>query len=189
MPWLTKSRFTSGLQCPKRLWNEVHEPLEQPMADTVAFVNGRQIDQLVQKLQPGVVVSRDRGHAGRHRRDRAADAPGRSRRCCISRPSAPAIGGDCGRAAALGTPRDADRSEILDGRKAGAHLPMWDFRPWFCARPGCPSIACMLAHVDGQLRAATRRRLRRTDQRGRRHQRGRGGAPGYRRVRRRAARS
>jgi hypothetical protein len=61
MPWLTKSRFTSGLQCPKRLWNEVHAPLEQPMADNVAFVNGRQIDQLVQKLRPGVVVSRDRG--------------------------------------------------------------------------------------------------------------------------------
>ena len=61
MPWLTKSRFTSGLQCPKRLWNEVHQPLEQPAADSVAFINGREVDRLMQTLQPGTVVSRERG--------------------------------------------------------------------------------------------------------------------------------
>ena len=61
MPWLTKSRFTSGLQCTKRLWNEVHEPLEQPMADSVALINGREVDRLVQTLQPGAVISRDKG--------------------------------------------------------------------------------------------------------------------------------
>ena len=61
MPWLTKSRFTSGLQCPKRLWNELHEPLELPVADAVTFVNGRRIDQLVQEFAPGTVISRERG--------------------------------------------------------------------------------------------------------------------------------
>ena len=61
MAWLTKSRFTSGLQCAKRLWNEVHEPLEQPLADSVAFINGREVDRLVQTLQPGAVISRDKG--------------------------------------------------------------------------------------------------------------------------------
>jgi len=61
MPWLTKSRFTSGLQCPKRLWNELHEPLELPVADAVAFVNGRRIDQLVQEFAAGTVISRERG--------------------------------------------------------------------------------------------------------------------------------
>jgi Domain of unknown function(DUF2779)/Cysteine-rich CPXCG len=61
MPWLTKSRFTSGLQCPKRLWNEVHQPLELPAADSVAFINGREVDRLMQTLQPGAVISRERG--------------------------------------------------------------------------------------------------------------------------------
>ncbi len=61
MPWLTKSRFISGLQCPKRLWCEVHEPLEAPLPDSVAFINGRAIDQLVQTLQPGTVISREQG--------------------------------------------------------------------------------------------------------------------------------
>ncbi len=61
MPWLTKSRFTSGLQCPKRLWNEVHDPLPVGIPDSMAFVNGRAVDQLVQRLAPGVVVSRERG--------------------------------------------------------------------------------------------------------------------------------
>ena len=61
MPWLTKSRFMSGLQCAKRLWSEVHQPLEQPAADSVAYINGREIDRLVQTLQPGVVISRDQG--------------------------------------------------------------------------------------------------------------------------------
>jgi Domain of unknown function(DUF2779) len=61
MPWLTKSRFTSGLQCTKRLWNEVHAPLEAEAADSVAFINGRAVDRLVQTLQPGTVISRDKG--------------------------------------------------------------------------------------------------------------------------------
>ena len=61
MPWLTKSRFTSGLQCPKRLWNEVHEPLVAGVPDNVAFANGRAVDQLVQTMQPGTVISRAKG--------------------------------------------------------------------------------------------------------------------------------
>ncbi len=61
MPWLTKSRYTSGLQCTKRLWNEVHAPLASAAADSVAFINGRELDRLVQTLQPGTVISRDRG--------------------------------------------------------------------------------------------------------------------------------
>jgi len=61
MPWLTKSRFTSGLQCSKRLWSEVHAPLESEAADSVAYINGRAVDRLVQTLSPGTVISRDRG--------------------------------------------------------------------------------------------------------------------------------
>jgi uncharacterized protein DUF2779 len=61
MPWLTKSRFTAGLQCTKRLWNEVHAPLESKAADSVAYINGREVDRLVQTLQPGTVISRENG--------------------------------------------------------------------------------------------------------------------------------
>jgi hypothetical protein len=65
MPWLTKSRFLMGLQCPKRLWFEVHEPLEEggddEATDSMALVNGRIFDRLVQDLLPGVVISRDAG--------------------------------------------------------------------------------------------------------------------------------
>ncbi len=61
MAWLTKSRFLSGRQCGKRLWFEVHRPLEQPVPPSVAILQGRAFDQLVQRLEPGVVISRHRG--------------------------------------------------------------------------------------------------------------------------------
>jgi len=61
MPWLTKSRFTAGLQCPKRLWNEVHDPLVEAQPDSMAFMNGRAVDRLAQTFAPGPVVSRERG--------------------------------------------------------------------------------------------------------------------------------
>ena len=61
MAWLTKSRFMSGLQCSKRLWYEVHEPLEAPAGDSMPLINGRAVDRLAQTLHPGPVISRDGG--------------------------------------------------------------------------------------------------------------------------------
>lgn len=61
MAWLTKSRFMSGLQCAKRLWYEVHEPLEARPGDSMPLINGRAVDQVTQTLQPGPVISRDDG--------------------------------------------------------------------------------------------------------------------------------
>ncbi len=61
MAWLTKSRFMSGLQCPKRLWLEVHEPIGDGLPDSLALANGRAVDRLAQSLRPGVLISRDRG--------------------------------------------------------------------------------------------------------------------------------
>jgi hypothetical protein len=61
MAWLTKSRFLSGRQCHKRLWFAIHQPLEQPVPPSVAILQGRAFDELVQRLEPGVVISRDRG--------------------------------------------------------------------------------------------------------------------------------
>ena len=61
MAWLTKSRFLSGRQCHKRLWFEIHQPREQPVPPSVAILQGRVFDDFVQRLEPGVVISRDRG--------------------------------------------------------------------------------------------------------------------------------
>ena len=61
MAWLTKSRFLSGLQCPKRLWFEVHQPLEEGLPDSAVFINGRAVDQVAQTLKPGKIISREKG--------------------------------------------------------------------------------------------------------------------------------
>jgi hypothetical protein len=61
MAWLTKSRFLSGLQCHKRLWFEIHEPIEAPVEPGIAILQGRVFDEMVQQLHPGIVVSRDAG--------------------------------------------------------------------------------------------------------------------------------
>jgi CRISPR/Cas system-associated exonuclease Cas4 (RecB family) len=61
MAWLTKSHFLAGLQCPKRLWFEVHQPLEERVPATVAQLNGRAVDRLLQRLQPGVLITRAQG--------------------------------------------------------------------------------------------------------------------------------
>lgn len=62
MAWLTKSRFLSGIQCAKRLWYEVHEPLEESSGgNSMPLVNGRAFDQVVQTLEPGPVIPREDG--------------------------------------------------------------------------------------------------------------------------------
>jgi hypothetical protein len=61
MAWLTKSRFLSGLQCHKRLWFEIHQPLGEASVGSMAILQGRAFDEVVQQLLPGVVISRKRG--------------------------------------------------------------------------------------------------------------------------------
>src|SRR5260221_7316464 len=61
MAWLTKSRFLSGLQCPKRLWFEVNQPIEEGLPDSFVLLNGRAVDRAAQTRKPGKVVSRERG--------------------------------------------------------------------------------------------------------------------------------
>jgi hypothetical protein len=61
MTWLTKSRFLSGLQCHKRLWFEIHQPLEEAVEPGIAILQGRAFDEAVQRLHPGVVISRSNG--------------------------------------------------------------------------------------------------------------------------------
>lgn len=61
MTWLTKSRFLAGLQCQKRLWFEIHQPLTTEVDATTAIRQGRSFDQAVQGLQSGMVIPRVRG--------------------------------------------------------------------------------------------------------------------------------
>ena len=61
MAWLTKSRFLSGLQCHKRLWFEIHQPIEEPVEPSIPILQGRAFDEVVQRIHPGAVVARDRG--------------------------------------------------------------------------------------------------------------------------------
>jgi hypothetical protein len=61
MPWLTKSRFLSGLQCHKRLWFEIHQPLEESVEPGIPILQGRAFEEVVQHLHPGLVISRARG--------------------------------------------------------------------------------------------------------------------------------
>ena len=51
----------SGLQCHKRLWFEIHRPLEEAVAPSTAMLQGRAFDEVVQRLSPGVVISRTAG--------------------------------------------------------------------------------------------------------------------------------
>jgi len=70
-PRLSKSRFTSGLQCHKKLWWEVHErdaPELQP--DKVLqdlFDQGRQVGEAARTLFPGGVLIDLPHHAGAER--------------------------------------------------------------------------------------------------------------------------
>lgn len=61
MAWLTKTRFTAGLQCKKRLWFEVNQPLTGPPVERIALLQGRAFDDAVRVLQPGRTISRERG--------------------------------------------------------------------------------------------------------------------------------
>jgi hypothetical protein len=61
MAWLTKSRFLSGLQCHKRLWFDVHQPLETPVARRIPILQGRTFDEVVRELLPGPVISLAKG--------------------------------------------------------------------------------------------------------------------------------
>jgi hypothetical protein len=51
----------AGQQCAKRLWMEVHAPLELGPPDSLALANGRAFDRLVQQLAPGPVIARAAG--------------------------------------------------------------------------------------------------------------------------------
>jgi hypothetical protein len=53
---LSKTKYITGLQCPRLLWMEIHEPGKIPKADTVTqyvFDQGHLVGELAKKLFPG----------------------------------------------------------------------------------------------------------------------------------------
>jgi Domain of unknown function(DUF2779) len=73
-PRLSKSRYTSGLQCPKLLWWLVHEPdsseLEVDAAQQFIFDRGDEVGRMAQQYVPGGTLI-DVPHHERERRLRA----------------------------------------------------------------------------------------------------------------------
>src|SRR2546426_7537149 len=70
-PRLSKSRFTSGLQCHKKLWWEVHEPdaveLQPDKVLQDFFDQGRQVGDAARARFPGGVLIDLPHHAGAER--------------------------------------------------------------------------------------------------------------------------
>lgn len=56
--YLSKSRFLSGWQCPRRLWLEVHDPDKAQVAEATerAFETGHQVGELARRLFPGGIL-------------------------------------------------------------------------------------------------------------------------------------
>ena len=89
---LSKSRFTSGLQCHKKLWWEVHEPdaveLQPDKVLQDLFDQGRQVGEAARARYPGGVLidlphSRSQGARGAGERRRAMSL------ACAAAPTSP----------------------------------------------------------------------------------------------------
>ena len=53
---ISKSKYLSGLQCPKLLWRQVHQPGTMPAhseATQAIFAQGHEVGELAQSLYPG----------------------------------------------------------------------------------------------------------------------------------------
>jgi hypothetical protein len=155
MAWLTKSRFVSGLQCHKRLWSEIHAPIDEPTPEQVNFINGRAVDELVQKLQPGTVISRKDGMPSaiaETARVMDADSPERLYQPAF-RSGNFAVIADVLRRQANGY----SLVEVKSSTKVKPeHLPDAAYQTYVLRQAGIPVASVHLAHVDNTfvLRAA-----------------------------------
>jgi len=56
MKLLSKTKYLTGLQCPRLIWIEIHEPEKIPETDPVTqyiFAQGHLVGELAKKLFPG----------------------------------------------------------------------------------------------------------------------------------------
>jgi hypothetical protein len=150
MPLLTKSRFLAGLQCPKRLWLELHEPLPAPALVPLPVLEGRRLDALVQRSLPGVLVARDGG---------LADAVGETARLFAAgvpeRTFQPAFQAD-GLAAIADMVECRDGSVTLSEVKATTgvrdeHVSDVGFQAMVLRAAGVPVDRMQVVHLDGSF--------------------------------------
>ena len=61
--WLTKSRFLAGKQCPKRLWQQCHAPLEDGNKSSPVTEMGLEVGRLAHRLFPNGAVAWTEGQS------------------------------------------------------------------------------------------------------------------------------
>ncbi len=59
--YLSKSKFIAGLQCPKRLWLQVHKPDLAEDEESLSILNGNEVGEMARRLFPGTLVEYDGG--------------------------------------------------------------------------------------------------------------------------------
>lgn len=150
MAWLTKTHFLAGLQCPKRLWFEIHAPLGERAPPSTAQLNGRAVDQLLQRLQPGTLIGRAQGLPA---------AIAETRRLLLE--GAPAIFYQAAfRAGTLAVVADVVRTRgagatLMEVKSATGvkpeHVPDVGFQTLVLRRAGIDVDRMLLAHVNAQF--------------------------------------
>jgi hypothetical protein len=152
MAWLTKSRFLSGLQCHKRLWFEVHQPLDQAAEPSIPILQGRAFDDVVQGLHPGVVISRSKGMLSAITETRRVLAQGSNAPSPLYQPAFQA--GDLTVIADV-LRRPGDSFELVEVKATtqvkGTHLPDAAFQVLVLQRAKIPVSRVFLGHVNNQF--------------------------------------
>lgn len=150
VPLLTKSLFLSGLQCPKRLWYEVHQPSDSPGGNSMPVMNGRAVDQVVRQIQPGQVVSRDQGLASALQQTRNLLDEGRSRLLY----QAAFRNGELAAVTDILRAKRA-RYELIEIKASTAvkdeHLPDVAFQTLVLERAGIPLAGAHIGHINNQF--------------------------------------
>lgn len=152
MPWLTKSRFLSGLQCHKRLWFEIHQPLEEETPPNLQMLQGRQFDEIVQSLQPGRVISRDRGMPAAISETNTIMARGALAPATLYQPAFRA--GDLAVIVDI-LRREGDAFTLTEVKASTQvkviHIPDVSFQALVVRRAGIPVTTVRLGHVNKQF--------------------------------------
>jgi uncharacterized protein DUF2779 len=149
MAWLTKSRFLSGLQCHKRLWFEVHQPLETAPEPETRLLLGREFDEVVQRQQSGVVISREAGIPAAIEETKRALASGAVR---LYQPAFRA-----GELAVIADvlERDGEAFELLEIKSSAsvkkAHIPDAAYQALVIEAAGIPLRKISIGHVNNQF--------------------------------------
>jgi hypothetical protein len=151
MAWLTKSRFLTGLQCHKRLWFEINQPIEGTEPG-IAILQGRSFDEAVQRLRPGVVISRDDGMPAAIAETLRLMALGQSAPAVMYQPAFQSE--DLTFIADI-LRRVGDRFELTEVKATtqvkAAHIPDAAFQALVLDKAGIPARRVFIGHVNNRF--------------------------------------